>query len=1209
MSTDSEQPRRDTVLDRAMRFCLEQKLVVFLFLALVVVWGLMVAPFDWDLGGLPRDPVPTDAIPDISENQQIVFTAWPGRSPQDVQDRITYPLTSSLLGTSGVKVVRASSMFGFSSIYVIFEEGVDLDTARNRLLSKLSSLPAGMPEGVKPQLGPEATAVGQVFWYTLEGRDEKGRPTGGWDLHELRTVQDWYLKYDLLAAKDKRGQKPIAEVASVGGYVKEYQVDVDPDALRVHGVTLNDVFRAVKRSNADVGARTIEVNKVEYFVRGVGYIKQVSDIENSVIKVRDSVPIYVKNVARVTLGPALRRGALDKEGAEAVGGVVVVRYGANPLSAIEAVKTRLSELGEAGQDEQGAYWLLRSHHKTLPDGRTSYVAVVPFYDRTGLIYETLDTLGDALALEVLITIIVVLVMVRHLRSSLLIAASLPVAILICFIAMKTFGVDANIVALSGIAIAIGTIVDMGIILSENVLKHFDAAGPGERRIDIVFRASREVGGAILTAVLTTIVGFLPVFVMTGAEGKLFRPLAFTKTFALIASLIVALAIVPAGAHLLIRRRKSNPRKAAWLGATLFQWLVVLVVAVLLAVYWRPLGGGSNIVINFLFIALVVGGLLFLFHLFMRAYPRILRWCLDHKLVFLSVPVLLIALGLTIWLGFGAIFGVETPDKVDGDETVWERVALKFPGLGSEFMPSLDEGSFLYMPTTMPHASIGECLEVLQQLDKAIKTVPEVDLVVGKLGRADSPLDPAPISMVETVITYKPEYGTNKDGERVRNWRPEIRGPDDIWAEITKAAKMPGVTGAPKLQPIITRIVMLQSGMRAPMGVKVFGPDQASIERTALQIEKLLKRVPSILPDTVAAERLVGKPYLEIEPDRRAAARYGINVQDVQDIIEIAIGGRIATRTVEGRESYPVRVRYPRELRNQIETLGSVLVPTPDGKQIPLSQLTNLRDLDDVYRRGPMAIRSEDAQLVSYVTFDKKPGRAEVDVVEECRDYLDQMQAENKFRLDSGVTYAFAGTYENQLRARKTLMIVLPLALFAIFMILYFQFRRVSVTAIVFSGIAVAWAGGFLLIWLYGQPSFLDFSILGVNLRDLFQIHTVNLSVAIWVGFLALFGIASDDGVVMATYLDQSFSGREPETVPGIRDAVVAAGARRIRACLMTTATTILALLPVLTSTGRGSDVMIPMAIPVFGGMLIEVLTMLVVPVLYCLVKEVGLPRR
>ena len=1218
--------RKSSPIDKVIRFCLENKLVVGLLVILLIGWGWGVAPFDWNLWSLPRNPVAVDAIPDIGENQQIVFTEWMGRSPQDVEDQITYPLTVSLLGVPGVKTIRSYSFFGFSSIYVIFNEDVDFYWSRSRILEKLNSLPSGiLPDGVQPILGPDATALGQVFWYTLEGRDKEGNPTGGWDLDELRSLQDWYVRYALMSAEG------ISEVASVGGHVKEYQIDVDPDAMRAFGVGLDEIFGAVKNSNVDVGARTIEINKVEYVIRGLGFIKELSDIEKTVIKVRNNVPVYVKNVANVSFGPALRRGALDKGGGEAVGGVAVVRYDYNPLQAIKNIKEKIKEITPG------------LPQKTLADGTVSQVKIVPFYDRSGLIYETLGTLETALTEEILVTIIVIIVLVMHMGSSVLISATLPLAVLMCFIAMKLFKVDANIVALSGIAIAIGSIVDMGIVICENIIRHLEEADENENKLEVIHRASSEVAGAVLTAVATTVVGFLPVFTMTGAEGKLFRPLAFTKTFVLIAAVIVAITVIPPAAHILFTRKFKLKKVSRlilgialiiigviawiistwWLGVIviavgiyrllgkqrakkidehqplLFNILAIILVGIILTSHWLPLGPAKGMLLNLIFIAILIGGLLWFFRIFQKFYPKILSWCLEHKAAFLSLPVIIIIAGCFIWAG-----------------------------LGKEFMPPLDEGSFLYMPTTMPHASIGEALDVLQKQDAAFQSIPEVESVVGKIGRAQTPLDPAPISMIETVINYKPQYLLNKDGRRLRfkydkkkkeflrdekgelvpdrrgmpyrQWRDHINSPDDIWKEIIKAGQIPGTTSAPKLQPIAARIVMLQSGMRAPMGIKIKGPDLDTIEKVGLQFERLLKEVPSVEPSAVIADRIVGKPYLEIDIDRDAIARYGISVRKIQDVIEVAIGGRRITTTVEGRERYPVRVRYMRELRDSIETLDKILVPGAEAEQIPLGQLMKVR-----YVRGPQAIKSEDTFLVGYVLFDKKPGFAEVDVVEQCDKFLKEKIAAGELIIPKGVNYSFAGTYESQVRAQKTLLIVIPLALFIIFMILYFQFKSTITSLLVFSGIIVAWAGGFLMIWCYAQPWFFDFSIFGVNLRQLFQMHPINLSVAVWVGFLALFGIASDDGVVMCTYLEQTFKGSKPGSVADIREKIVKAGTRRVRPCLMTTATTILALIPVLTSTGRGSDIMVPMAIPVFGGMTIEILTMLVVPVLYSFVKELN----
>ncbi len=1213
-------------MNTAIRFCLENKLVVALFIVFITAWGVMVAPFDWKLDFLPRNPVMVDAIPDISENQQIVFTKWPGRSPRDVEDQISYPLTVSLLGIPGVKTIRSFSYFGYSSIYVIFKDDVDFYWSRSRVLEKLSSLPQGMlPDDVSPALGPDATALGQIFWYTLEGRDPDGNPTGGWNLDEIRSVQDWYVRYAL------QGADGVAEVASIGGFVKEYQIDINPDALRAYDVSLAQIINAVRHSNLDVGARTIEVNRVEYIVRGVGFIQTLQDIEDIAITVRENnIPVQVKDVARVRLGPALRRGALDKDGAEVVGGVVVVRYGENPLTTIQNVQAKIDEISP-GMPE-----------KTLADGTVSKLTIVPFYDRTGLILETLGTLRAALTEEILVTGIVVVVMVFHLMSAFLIALVLPLAILIAFILMQSFQVPANIVALSGIAIAIGTMVDMGIVLCENILFHLNTAPPGKGRLETVYEATVEVAGAVRTAVLTTVVSFLPVFALQAAEGKLFTPLAYTKTFALLGALFVSLVVIPPAAYLLFRdwterRRLMQVLSLAEVVAGFFligTYHFPGLILILLGVYnlvretflshyawlsryerylvpagiigltlfflvrsWLPLGVGTGTPINMVFVGVLIVLSLTCFKFFQDVYPRILGWCLQHKLLFAVIPLSVVVAG-----------GV-----------IWSR-------MGEEFMPPLDEGSFLYMPTTMPHASIGEALEVVKNLDRAVAAIPEVALSVGKLGRVDSSLDPAPISMFENVINYKSEYIVDASGYPVyfrydsaieefvrdtqgqlipdwngrpyRQWRAHIRTPDDIWNEIVRVTQIPGVTSAPKLQPIAARIVMLQSGMRAPMGVKVKGPTLETIDTTGQQIETWLKEVPSIEPATVVADRVIGKPYLEIRINRTQIARYGLTIKAVQDIIEVAVGGKPLTLTVEGRERYPVRIRYLRELRNDLESLGGILIPTPLGQHIPLRELAEIS-----FERRAQVIKSEDTFLTSYVVFDKKPGYAEMEVVEEAQVYLQDKLARGEWQLPAGVSYTFAGSYENQLRAKKRLSIVIPLTLLVIFLILYLQFRSVTTTFFIFSGIFVAWAGGFLMLWLYAQDWFLNVGLGEINLRDLFQVRPFNLSVAVWVGFIALFGIATDNGVLMASYLEQRFEKDGPGTREGIRATVRLAAQRRIRPALMTTATTLLALLPVLTSRGRGADIMVPMAIPSFGGMAIALLTVFVVPVLYCGVAE------
>lgn len=1237
MTPSRESMRSVDLIGGLIRFCLHNRLVVFLFLAFVIFWGYRVMPFRAGDSLIERDPIPVDAIPDLGENQQVVFTEWPGRSPQDVEDQITYPLTTTLQGTPGFKSIRAKSMFGFSVVYVIFDEDHDFYWCRARLLEKLNVARQALPEGVTPSLGPDATALGQVFWYTLEGSH------GGFDLMELRSLQDWYVRYALQAIPG------VSEVASVGGYVREYQIDVDPDAMRAHGVKLQDIYMAVQRANIDVGAETIEWNGVEYVVRGRGFVKATADVESIVVREADNVPIYVKNVARVQIGPALRRGMLDKEGVEAVGGVVLVRYGANPMEVIERVKERIRQI-EPGLPA-----------KMLDSGVESHVRIVPFYDRTQLIHETLDTLGDALWEQILITTFVVLMFLHHLRSCAVISLTMPLAVLICFILMKCFGVDSNLMSLGGIAIAIGTLVDMGIILTENIVRHIEETGGRRPLIESVEEASSEIGSAVTTAILMTVIAFLPIFALEEAEGKLFRPLAYTKTFVLLGSLIAAIIVLPTLACLVFRPLAQGRRFSRFIGpgvvtsagiaALAFGWYWAGIAALMYAAYsliesrltgkalramawigslsamalvlyfltrhWMPLGPGAGLTRNLVLVLGLNLAWASVRIVFIDFYPYFLRLFLDHKLAFLCLPAAIVVFGVVAWLGFDRSLGTVLPrpsaDTAPGERSLYARAWMNathaFPPMGREFMPPLDEGSFLYMPTVMPHAGISPSLDVLSAQDRAIRAIPEVDAVVGKIGRAETALDPAPISMIETVITYKSEYQTDPisgalvldaDGRPIRQWRDHIKSPGDIWKEVQDAADFPGATGAPFLQPISARLVMVQSGMRAPMGVKIFGRDLAEIERVGYQVADLLKTVPGIEPATVVPDRVIGKPYLEIVIDRERIARYGVNIRDVQDVIEIALGGIRATTTVEGRERYPVRVRYLREIRDSVEAIERILVPGAGGEQVPLTQVADIE-----YARGPEEIKTEDNFLVAYVLFDKQPGFAEVDVVQAASELLNARfdPTTGDLRLPPGVFYKFAGSYENQVRFQKRLNVILPVSLFLLFLLLYFQFRSVPVSMIVFSAIPVAWAGGFIGLWLIAQPWFFNFEVFGENVRSVLHLGNYNLSAAVWVGFIALFSVTADDGVVLATYLNQEFQRRPAHSRDEIRANVVAAGVKRVRPCLMTSATTVLSLMPILTSDGRGADVMIPIALPAIGGLSIELLSLFVLPVCYSLYRE------
>jgi copper/silver efflux system protein len=1270
-------PNSFIMFNRLVKYFLENRLVTFIFLTVFVVMGLVTMPFSIKSGLLPRDPVPVDAIPDIGDNQQIVATEWMGRSPKDIQDQISYPLTSALLGIPGVQTIRSTSMFGMSFIYIIFKDNIEFYWSRSRILEKLSSLPSGtLPAGVQPTLGPDATALGQIFWYTLEGRDPyTGKPNGGWDPSELKSIQDFSVKYSLSAAEG------VSEVASVGGFLKEYQVDLDPYALKAFNVSVMDVMNAVKNSNLDIGAETIELNNVEYIIRGLGYVKNLNDLEISVVAVRNNVPVRIKDVANVTFGPAPRRGGLDKAGSEAVGAVVVARYGSNPIDVIDNVKARIKEI-ESGLPQ-----------KTLPDGSISKVTIVPFYDRTGLIKETIGTLESALSHEILISIIVIIILVMNLRASLIVAGLLPIGVLMTFILMRFFGIDANIVALSGIAIAIGVMVDIGIVDVENILRHLELPENkgirGKKLMDVIYLATTEVRSAVVTSIATTIVSFLPVFAMQAQEGKLFHPLAWTKTFALLSAFILGIVVLPTLVHIFFNISFDTKKiRKVWnsilvltgilfaiiwhiwpvLALTVlginnlldYRWsdkrksypnyinivITVLVATWYLSTAWLPLGAHNSKFLNFIFVSGIVSVILLILMTMVHFYENILRWALQNKWKFLMIPIFTLIFGLFSWQGANTIFGffATGAEKIGWKHfrqtSVWQSSVRIFPGSGKEFMPSLNEGSFLLMPTSMPHTSIEKNLEYIEILDKRLTAIPEVEIAVGKWGRVNSALDPAPIQMFENTINYRSEYILDENGHRIqfkidnnncfvlknnsrynpeketfriipadslipdqngeyfRQWRTEIKKPDDIWNEIVKVTDIPGLTSAPKLQPIETRLVMLSTGMRSPMGLKVYGADLNSIEQAGFVFEKALKDVPSIKSTTVFYDRSEGAPYLEINLNREAMARYGMTVSAVQDILQVAVGGMTLSTSVEGRERFPLRVRYARELRDNPEDLKKILIPAINGVQVPLGEIAEIQ-----YSRGAQMIKSENTFLVGYVIFDKLEGKPEVDVVQEADRILKEKLKNGTLILPAGTTYKFAGNYENQLRATRRLALVIPLSLIMILLLLYFQFRTITASLIHFSGVFVAFSGGFVMLWLYGQDWFMNFSVAGFNLRDMFQMHQINLSVAVWVGFIALFGIATNDGVIMGTYIHKVFEDKNPKTVHDVREAVILAGKKRVRPAMMTTAVAVIALLPVLSSTGKGADIMVPMAIPAFGGMIIQVMTVFVVPMLQSIWRE------
>lgn len=1030
------------MINRLIELSLRYRFFVLLIYAVLAGWGY------W---ALLRTPI--DAIPDLSENQVIVYADWPGRSPQEVEDQITYPLTVNLQGLPGVKTVRSASAFGFSMVNIIFEDNVDVYFARTRVLERLNLASTFLPAGVVPTLGPDATGVGQVFWYTVDGPYDPGT---------LHSIQHWFIRYQLNAVPG------VADVGTIGGFMRQYQIDVDPVKLRAYGLPIRTVFEAVERSNLNVGAKVLESGDQELVVRGVGLLRSVEDIENIVLDSHGGTPVYVRNVASVQLGPEFRRGVLDKDGKDAVGGVVIIRYGANALAVIDAVKAKIRAL------EPG-----------LPPG----VKIVPFYDRSSLIHRAVAMLRTALIEEILLVTLAHIFFLWHFRSILIVTLPLPLAVLISFLFMNQVGISSNIMSLGGIAIAIGVLVDAGIVMTENVIRHaerhYEEHGEYRSKIgEITLNAAKLVGRPIFFAMTIIILAFVPVFALTGMEGKMFHPLAFTKTFAMVGSSFMAVTLVPVLCTLLIRgrlhREEDNP------------------------------------------VMRVLQGL----------YKPVLGWVLRHRFATLA-SALLLFLG-SLWLG---------------------------SGIGSEFMPPLDEESAMWMPITDPSISLTKATELMRQQDRILAQDPAVAMVVGKIGRADTPTDPAPINMTETIVTLKPKeewpVGTTKD---------------DILQRLDEKLRMPGVTNI-WTQPIRNRIDMLSTGIRTQVGVKVFGADLATIEQKSVEIERVLHEVRGAVD--LYAERITGAPYLEIQVDRTAAARYGITVGDVQDVIETAIGGRNLTTTIEGRQRFPVRVRYARDFREDPERLGQLPVPGPNGLQIPLGQLAHIRVV-----MGPSMISSENGLLRGTVLMNVR-GRDAGGFVEEAKRAVAE-----RVKLPPGYYLEWSGQYENQISAKRRLEIVIPVVLVIIVLLLYLTYRSWKEAFLVILAVPFAFSGGIVLLKLLGY----------------------NFSVAVWVGFIALFGTAVQTGVVMVIYLQEAVARKVAATGPltreTLREAVVEGALLRLRPKVMTVATVVAGLLPLMWSTRTGAEVMKPLATPVLGGMVSSLLLVLIVtPVIFTWLHE------
>ncbi len=1007
---------------------------------------------------------PVDAIPDLSENQVIVFADWMGRSPQEVEDQVTYPLSVNLQGLAGVKTVRATSMFGFSLLTVIFEDKSDKSAARQRILERLNLLGDALPAGVKARLGPDATGLGWVYQYHLEVDQTKSPNGRGYDLGELRTLQDWFIRYQLNAVPG------VAEVASVGGFVRQYQIEVDSQKMRAAGVSLNMVMMAVSQSNLNVGGKTIEENGMEFVVRGVGLIRSVEDLEKTVLMEKDGVPVYLKDVARVEIGGDFRRGTLDVDGREVVGGTVVMRTGENPCDVIGQVKAKIAQIAPS-----------------LPPG----VVIKPFYDRSELIDRTIDTLKHALTEEIILVTLAHIIFLFHFRSILIVTLPLPVSILISFILMKQFGVTSNIMSLSGIAIAIGVLVDAAIVITENVIRHREQA---ERRkgsaltsaetLATVLTAAQQVGRPIFFAMAIIILAFVPVFALTGQEGKLFHPLAFTKTFAMIGSTLLAVTIVPVLCTWLVRGPFHSEER--------------------------------NLVMRFL----------------LRLYEPALDFALSRR--------------KTVLIGAGIILAC--------------ALAL-VPRLGSEFMPPLNEGSLLFMPSLVPATALTEVKRVMAWQDQVIKSFPEVRSAVGKLGRADTATDPAPTEMIETTILLKPG----------NTWRPGMTK-DKLITEMVEALRqVPGsVPGF--LQPIEGRVLMISTGIRSQLGVKILGDDLGKLQQAAFAVQRIVQDIPGAAG--VTPSRIQGKPYLEVQVNREAMARYGMRTQDVLDVVEVGLGGKNITTAIEGRSRVPIQVRLQRSEREDLTRLKDVLVTSPAGRVIPLGQLADILRVE-----GPNEIASENGRLRAYVQANVS-GRDLGGFVEELKA---RVQNELAPQLAAqGMTLEYSGEYENQIRAARTLRFIVPSVLFIIFLLLHMLYGKVREAAHVILAVPFALSGGVFLQYALGW----------------------HFSVAVWVGYIALFGTAIQTGVVMVVYLEEAVQRKQRQlgAAFGYYELIAAVkeGARlRLRPKVMTVATIVASLLPIMWSHGTGSEVMKPIATPVIGGMVSSLIHILIVtPVIY-----------
>jgi Cu(I)/Ag(I) efflux system membrane protein CusA/SilA len=1149
------------MLEKLIEYSVKNRFLIILATIFLSVWGV------YSLA-----TTPLDAIPDLSDVQVIVFTKYPGQAPQVVEDQVTYPLTTAMLAVPGAKVVRGYSFFGFSFVYIIFEDGTDLYWARSRVLEYLNYVAGRLPRGVTPSLGPDATGVGWVYEYALVDK------SGKYDLAQLRSLQDWFLRYELTAVKG------VSEVASVGGFVKQYQVEIDPNKLLAFNIPLSKVKRVIQRSNRDVGGRLIEMSETEYMVRGLGYIKSIEDLENIPLGVDDAgIPILIRDIAYVHVGPELRRGLAELNGeGEVAGGVIIMRFGENALATIERVKEKLDQL-KAG----------------LPEG----VEIVTVYDRSSLIKRAVHTLKEKLIEESIIVALVCLLFLLHFRSAFVAIFTLPVGILISFIVMKYQGLNANIMSLGGIAIAIGAMIDAAIVMIENAHKQIEKTGGVEDHWTTITIAAKQVGPALFFSLLIITFSFMPIFTLEAQEGRLFRPLAFTKTYAMAASALLAVTLVPVMMGYFIRttllpeKWGRKKQRIISLVASLSTFVLCLFLAKFLPEF--------TVLHSFsLFFAFFMGALVFLLlwpqaisheeknplnRFLIWIYRPVITWALKHKFVTI---VTAIVIAMTI-VPYRSLIVNKMPDGLLYSAAEKLDFLFPFEKIGGEFMPPLYEGDLLYMPTTLPGISITKAKELLQQTDKIIRSFPEVESVFGKIGRADTATDPAPLSMLETTIMLRPEDEWRKAPVKrfFTNWPSIIRKPlSKIWPEeksitpkeltdkLNKAIQFPGLTNAWTM-PIKTRIDMLATGIKTPVGIKVMGDDLDTLSSLGEQIEAVLSPLKGTL--SVYAERVTGGYYFDYEINRKAAARYGLTVGDVQEVIQSAVGGMNVSETVEGLERYPINIRYGRELRDSVSKLERILISTPTGAQIPIAQVAGTR-----IQRGAPVIKSENSRMSAWIYIDLE-GIDVATYVKNARKVV-----EREINLPAGYSIVWSGQYEYMERANKRLAVVVPITLLIIFLLLYLNFKNISESIIVMLTLPFAIAGGVWFIYLLGY----------------------NMSIAVGVGFIALAGVAAEIGVLVLIYIDDAYEKRlldgRMNNEEDLYEAFVEGTCKRVRPIMMTVIAIIAGLLPLFWGHGAGADTMRRIAAPMIGGMVSStVLTLIVIPSIYALWKGKELKTR